>query len=103
MAQNKLSQILAAEKIAPSKLAKLAGVSAVTVTRALRRSRSPSPGTMRRLVEAINRLARSKRYRLADVFPVLAGVATAEFEEETYDLDYAEDADGPDGDPTTDY
>lgn len=69
MSDNFLKEVLVKEGITQAQLAREAGVSAGTVNKVCSRSRDVAPTTRNRLVVTLNRVIRSEKYRVEDIFP----------------------------------
>lgn len=69
MASNELKAVLIKEGLKQSELAGEAGVSQGTVNKVCNGKLMPAPTTRNRLVAALNRLLKSEKYRVEDIFP----------------------------------
>lgn len=69
MAQNNLQSAFANEKLDRKNFAVVCGMSPSTLSKILNCKRTPSPRTMEKIVNGINRIAGNQKYTVKDIFP----------------------------------
>ncbi|MDV3349615.1 XRE family transcriptional regulator [Leptolyngbyaceae cyanobacterium CCMR0082] len=69
MATNNLKRVLANEELTQGKVAQASGVSTSSLSKYYNQRRTPSPTTMGKIVNGINRLVGASRYKITDIFP----------------------------------
>ena len=73
MANNRLDEIMNAEALSNSELAKLSGLSERTISTIRRKKKNGSPTTQNKILKALNqnpdKLDKQKPYILEDIFP----------------------------------